>query len=353
MLLRRWALYCAVALALSGCSSEPAQEPTPVVPVTVESPQVVEDAASFFFEAPQRVAVAAADPAAQQAAARYAVAEGIPMLADAANATRVAHIEVFGAPALPDLGDAEVSEHEVSADATADRAAAAIELAGADSPTPASGVTALVTAATPLADVASARAAGARVLVLPVGDPRATADSLAAAAEGNVVALGPDFGSQETFARAAGLARNGELPGGGLVFPGRRMVALYGHPSDGALGALGEQDPAASVARVRELAAQYQELSAEPVVPAFEIIATVASGAPPARTAATPTSLTPPSLCPTSMPLPPPAAMPSSTCNRGERGCWTRRSATPSSCAARAWAWPWTRSGSSATGSCP
>ncbi|WP_366937648.1 hypothetical protein [uncultured Corynebacterium sp.] len=280
MLLRRWALYCAVALALSGCSSEPAQEPTPVVPVTVESPQVVEDAASFFFEAPQRVAVAAADPAAQQAAARYAVAEGIPMLADAANATRVAHIEVFGAPALPDLGDAEVSEHEVSADATADRAAAAIELAGADSPTPASGVTALVTAATPLADVASARAAGARVLVLPVGDPRATADSLAAAAEGNVVALGPDFGSQETFARAAGLARNGELPGGGLVFPGRRMVALYGHPSDGALGALGEQDPAASVARVRELAAQYQELSAEPVVPAFEIIATVASGAP-------------------------------------------------------------------------
>ena len=58
------------------------------------------------------------------------------------------------------------------------------------------------------------------------------------------------------------------------------MVALYGHPSDGALGALGEQDPAASVARVRELAAQYQELSAEPVVPAFEIIATVASGAP-------------------------------------------------------------------------
>lgn len=70
-------------------------------------------------------------------------------------------------------------------------------------------------------------------------------------------------------------------PGGGMqVFPDRRVVALYGHPSGPALGAMGEQPPAESVARVQQLAAQYQQFSAEPVVPAFEIIATVASGSP-------------------------------------------------------------------------
>lgn len=72
-----------------------------------------------------------------------------------------------------------------------------------------------------------------------------------------------------------------QLFGGGRnLFPDRRFVALYGHPSGPALGALGEQDTAASIGRVRDLAAQYQEHSAEPVLPAFEIIATVASADP-------------------------------------------------------------------------
>jgi hypothetical protein len=68
-----------------------------------------------------------------------------------------------------------------------------------------------------------------------------------------------------------------ELPGGGqLFFPGRRLVALYGHPGSGALGVLGAQDIAAGIARVRALATTYAPLSKVPVVPAFEIIATVA-----------------------------------------------------------------------------
>jgi hypothetical protein len=71
-----------------------------------------------------------------------------------------------------------------------------------------------------------------------------------------------------------------ELPGGGRVlFPGRRLVALYGHPGAPALGVLGERDVAGSVQRARELAAQYQALVPEPVLPTFEIIATVASTA--------------------------------------------------------------------------
>ncbi len=68
-----------------------------------------------------------------------------------------------------------------------------------------------------------------------------------------------------------------ELPGGGRVlFPGRRLVALYGHPGAGSLGVLGEQGVAAAVARARRVARPYGRLSDVPVVPAFEIIATVA-----------------------------------------------------------------------------
>jgi hypothetical protein len=68
-----------------------------------------------------------------------------------------------------------------------------------------------------------------------------------------------------------------ELPGGGQVlFPGRRLVALYGTPGSKKLGALGEQDPAASVARVQTIANSYRAATSDTVVPAFEIITTVA-----------------------------------------------------------------------------
>lgn len=69
-----------------------------------------------------------------------------------------------------------------------------------------------------------------------------------------------------------------ELPGGGReIFPGRMLVAAYGHPVMPELGVLGENGLDAAVDRARELAAQYEPLSGGvPVVPAFEIIATVA-----------------------------------------------------------------------------
>jgi hypothetical protein len=69
-----------------------------------------------------------------------------------------------------------------------------------------------------------------------------------------------------------------ELPGGGhRIFPDRRLVALYGHPEGPALGLLGEQDVQAAIERAREHVDGYAELSDVPVVPAFEIIATIAS----------------------------------------------------------------------------
>ena len=72
-----------------------------------------------------------------------------------------------------------------------------------------------------------------------------------------------------------------QLPGGGRVlFPGHLLVALYGHPGTPGLGALGQQDLTASVARARRAAAPYRALGKVPVVPAFEIIATVAEASP-------------------------------------------------------------------------
>lgn len=137
---------------------------------------------------------------------------------------------------------------------------------------------------TATAAIASARAAGVPVIAVDGGDPRASADSraqLQALKPTQVVALGTT-GRFATAPQLAGMVRTAgsglELPGGGQVlFPGRRLVALYGHPGDDNLGVLGEQGVEATVARAREVAATYQGVSPEPVVPTFEIITTVAS----------------------------------------------------------------------------
>ncbi|MGW6129768.1 hypothetical protein ACWFNE_07060 [Cellulomonas sp. NPDC055163] len=141
---------------------------------------------------------------------------------------------------------------------------------------------------THLAALATARAAGVPVTVVPGGDPRSTAatvEALAAAAPQAVLALGSAFGTPELLApRVASAATGVQLPGGGqLVFPalpgepGKRYVALYGTPGSGALGVLGEQDVPATLARAEAHAAPYRTLTADTVVPTLEIIATIAS----------------------------------------------------------------------------
>ncbi|CAN5398806.1 hypothetical protein BH09PAT4_BH09PAT4_00460 [soil metagenome] len=64
------------------------------------------------------------------------------------------------------------------------------------------------------------------------------------------------------------------------LFPGQRLVALYGAPGAPVLGALGRQDINASLKRVQVLSRQYQPYSSEHILPTFEIIATVASASP-------------------------------------------------------------------------
>jgi hypothetical protein len=80
------------------------------------------------------------------------------------------------------------------------------------------------------------------------------------------------------------LLRGGpQVPGGGYrVFPTtgpRRYVAFYGNPYTTSLGALGEQGPAETLARMQPLLADYGADGAQ-VIPTFEIIASVASAGP-------------------------------------------------------------------------
>ncbi len=130
--------------------------------------------------------------------------------------------------------------------------------------------------------LATARAGQAKVDVLPVADPRQRFTLFRTPSDNppTLIALGSDFGDQASFDSKLALARTApEVMGGGLmVFPGRRMIAAYGHPGTPSLGILGEQDAQATVTRIGTLADEYSRLlPGEKVLKAFEIIITVAA----------------------------------------------------------------------------
>jgi hypothetical protein len=71
------------------------------------------------------------------------------------------------------------------------------------------------------------------------------------------------------------------FPGGGTkLFPGYRLVALYGSPNSSRLGVLGERPVEQSLQLAKDIAAQYQPFTKERVLPTFEIITTIASADP-------------------------------------------------------------------------
>jgi hypothetical protein len=125
----------------------------------------------------------------------------------------------------------------------------------------------------------AARSAGGTVLLVDGRDlrtSRALVDALpGSSAPARTMLLGeiaPDVDWQ-----IEALLADQELPGGGMtLFPGRRIVALYGNPTTSALGVMGEQGPEEAAQRAREVAKPYAEDGIE-ILPAFEIIATVAS----------------------------------------------------------------------------
>jgi len=71
-----------------------------------------------------------------------------------------------------------------------------------------------------------------------------------------------------------------QLPGGGRrLLPDRRIVAYYGNPRDAELGALGIGSPAHATRRLLAQARPYAR-ETRPVLPALELISTVATAAP-------------------------------------------------------------------------
>ena len=135
------------------------------------------------------------------------------------------------------------------------------------------------------AAVTTARVAGAEVITVRGGDPRADPDVIAALSAARpqwVLAAGSGFGTASQLASRIAVAETGvQLPGGGQVlFPSHLLVALYGYPGTPSLGVLGQQDLKASIARAKQTAAAYRHLSSARVIPALEIIATVAQGSP-------------------------------------------------------------------------
>ncbi len=91
---------------------------------------------------------------------------------------------------------------------------------------------------------------------------------------------GEDGGRSTTAATQAAAAATGsapQLPGGGRrLFPDRRVVAFYGSPLDRQLGELGIGSPSAMARRLRRQARPYTRTT-RPVLPAFELIATIAT----------------------------------------------------------------------------
>ena len=321
---------------LSG-PTEPATVLAPVAPV----PLAAATSAALYKSAPVVVLAADGDAAAQAGAASAAVALGAPMLltpADPAD-TPVVSAEIarlapksllavgkaaqdWAAPldapqvvpaapeSLPGLVTADDREARtvdpatltdavsgldrdrpelLTSGAAATEGATAAPVADLPATTRAASLTGLVVLARSgndqVAPVATARAAGLPVQVLRTPDPRGNGDlvtRLSQAPDEKVLALGGGFGTAEQLQQRLAVVRTGvQLPGGGqLAFPGRRMVALYGTPGTAALGSLGEQDLNGSITRVKDLVAQYQPHSDVPVVPAFEIITTVAANEP-------------------------------------------------------------------------
>lgn len=188
-------------------------------------------------------------------------------------------------PTGPDVGVREVRMVTVDG-TTVDRQSIA-DLAPAPEP---EGATATLLVregdpARPLLD-ALAMATGTRILATPgpgVEEP-AVVSALRVGADRPWVVAGTSEAWADTdldvLAWQVEVVRSGQqLPGGGLtMFPGRRLVALYGSPGAASLGVLGEQPIAESIERARQLAGEYDGLVDEPVVPTFEIITTVASG---------------------------------------------------------------------------
>ncbi len=209
---------------------------------------------------------------------------GVPLLVLGEDPAAVrAELDRLGADQVVLAGDAEVADGELG-----DREVVPADGELPEVPAP-EGLTDVVVldsgAPETAAGAVTARAAGAAVVgTAGQTDPRASAevvDALDGVSPAAVVALGTAFAGVEGLDwKTATAATGAQLPGGGqLLFPEHFLVAMYGSTEGPALGVLGEQGLAESIARAGRFAEPYAGLLPDrTVVPTFEIIVTVASG---------------------------------------------------------------------------
>jgi hypothetical protein len=309
------ALVAVVAVSTASCTGAAPHDPAPPVPLVPRTrppasatsvaagpaDAIAAEVAAGLFASSPVVVIASQDPSAGLTAARVALRAHAPVL--------LAPPPAGGAPAPNPFSDpAAVPSVNVWAQLRAldPRVVLAVGVAAnvltahlpgirvltdpallpaTKAPAPLDHVALLVHAgdgdAATLAAVTTAQVAGAHVIAVRGNDPRAdpaTISALSAFRPQQVLAIGAEFGPVSRLASRIAVAQTGvQLPGGGQVlFPSHLLVALYGHPYAPALGALGEQGLSASIARAKSVAAAYRSLSHARVVPAFEIIATVA-----------------------------------------------------------------------------
>lgn len=108
--------------------------------------------------------------------------------------------------------------------------------------------------------------ASGELCVSTTGRTDIVVDVLGLARTSQVTAITPDEGAAD------------ECPAQAL-FPSHRIVALYGTQRSARLGVLGEQTPAEAVERLEKVAEPWRA-GDSPVLPAFELIATLATGTP-------------------------------------------------------------------------
>ncbi|MCS5507075.1 hypothetical protein NY057_06300 [Curtobacterium flaccumfaciens] len=279
-------------LGAAGCTSSGPDTSRPTLAKASADTVSVADAAdaaarsvrvskALFASAPGAVVARAGDTDGIRGAAKAAASAHVPVLLTAKNTSTAVARE------LDRLGaDWYQAEGDVSVDTDVEQRQAPD---GGDAPEPTrasrQATVVVADASADAAAVATAKAAGARVVTMPEGvtDPAAAPDVVTALherAKHPTVLVGAAFDAlpdPEWTVRAAEggfqLRNGGQRP-----FDGHRYVALYGAPGAPALGVLGEQGPKETVQRAEQVAKPYRAESDELVTPAMEVIATVAAG---------------------------------------------------------------------------
>lgn len=279
-------------LGAAGCTSSGPDTSRPTLAKASADTVTVADAAdaaarsvrvskALFASAPGAVVARAGDANGIRGAAKAAASAHVPVLLTTENTSTTVARE------LDRLGaDWYQAEGDVSVDTDVEQRQAPD---GGDAPESSrasrQATVVVADASADAAAVATAKAAGARVVTMPKGvtDPAAAPDVVTALherAKHPTVLVGAAFDAlpdPEWTVRAAEggfqLRNGGQRP-----FDGHRYVALYGAPGAPALGVLGEQGPKETVQRAEQVAKPYRAESDELVTPAMEVIATVAAG---------------------------------------------------------------------------